>query len=319
MTLSVRKKRGGKMLLRFLKLWVIALIVLSLSVVAVAKEITTSLEEEENDVSSTVRKHPPLHIEEEDENDYFLFHRSPTISLYYGLSKNRIRHLDRSFADPGLAEIRLGFSSKEPEYDSENIFKYDYLYFSIISISTDLRKESNSDEIETDLWRLGLGWEDGYGYALGKSSITPYSSSGWGWSELKVKDDELLPSDSALLSLWEDSFRFGIRREGGLKIQFIPVISLDAGYERAIVFSRFVFWEALFSMALEDGAQFLLDKFIDQIGDSSPYALPVVSFFLKNGLSYAAYELRKDKMNWPFDSAPPLCNDSFKFGLTFVF
>ena len=72
-------------------------------------------------------------------------------------------------------------------------------------------------------------------------------------------------------------------------------------------------------MALDDGAQFLLDQFIDEIGESSPYAVPVVNFFLKNGLSYAVYELRKDKMNWPFDSAPPLCIDSFKFGLTFVF
>ncbi len=72
-------------------------------------------------------------------------------------------------------------------------------------------------------------------------------------------------------------------------------------------------------MALEGGAEFLLDEFIDEIGKSSPYSVPVVNFFLKNGLSYAIYELRKDRMNWPFDSAPPLRNDSFKFGLTFVF
>lgn len=289
------------MLLRFLKLWVVVSIVLSFSVVAVAKEFTIKVEKEDDDESLLEIYH------------------SPTISLCYGLSKNRLKGLDRSFADPGLAEIRLGFSSKEPEYDPENIFKYEFVYFSVTNIATDLGGESNYNDIQTDLWRLGLGREDGYGYAWGKSSITLYNSSGIGWSELKVEDDELFPSDSALLSLWDDSFRFGIRREGGLKIQFIPVMSLDAGYERAIVFSRFVFWEALFSMALEDGTQFLLDKFIDQIGDSSPYALPVVSFFLKNGLSYAAYELRKDKMNWPFDSAPPLCSDSFKFGLTFVF
>lgn len=308
------------MLLRFLKLWVIVLIFLSFSVFAVAKGNTTGIEEEENDdVTKHVRRHPFPRIEKDEDDDHFLFHHSPTISLCYGLSKNKLKNLDRSFADPGLAEIRLGFSSKEPEYDPENIFKYDFVYFSVTNIATDLGGESNHNDIQTDLWRLGLGREDGYGYALGKSSITLYNSSGIGWSELKVEDDELFPSDSALVSLWDDSFRFGIRREAGLKIQFIPLVSLDAGYERAIVFSRFVFWEALFSMALEDGAQFLLDKFIDQIGDSSPYAVPVVSFFLKNGLSYGIYELRKDKMNWPFDSAPPLCSDSFKFGLTFVF
>jgi opacity protein-like surface antigen len=290
------------MLYRFLKLWVVILIVLLISVVAVAKEYTVKIEKEEDDESLVE-----------------IYHR-PTISLCYGFSKYKLKDLNRSFANPGLAEIKLGFSSKEPEYDPENIFKYDYLYFSLTNMSTDLGGESNTNKIESDMWRLGLGWEDGYGYGLGKSSITLFNSSGIGWSELKVKDKEVHPSsDIALLSLWDDSFRFGTRTEGGVKIQFMPILSFDAGYERAVVFSRFVFWEALFSMALEDGAQFLLDKFVDQIGDSSPYAVPVVSFFLKNGFSYGIYELRKDKMNWPFDSAPPLCSDSFKFGLSFVF
>ena len=287
--------------LKFLKSLVVVLIVLSISVMTAAKEYTIKIEKEEDD-----------------EGLIEIYH-SPTISLSYGFSKMKLKDLGRSFADPGLAEIKLGFSSKEPEFDPENIFKYDYIYFSVTNMSTDLRGESNSNEIETDLWRLGLGKEDGYGYGLGKSSITLYNASGFGWSELKLKDEEIHPSDSVLLCLWDDSFRFGIRREGGAKIQFMPLLSFDAGYERAIVFSRFVFWEALMSMALEDGVHLLLDKFIEEIGESSPYALPVVNFFLKNGLSYAVYELRKDKMNWPFDSAPPLCNDSFKFGVTFVF
>ncbi len=289
--------------LRFLKLGIIGFIVLSFSVIAVAKEYTIKVEKEE----------------EEDENLIEIYHR-PTISLGFGLSKYKLKDLNRSFAELGLAEIKLGFSSKEPEYDPENIFKYDYIYFSLTNVSTDLGGESNTNKIETDMWRLGLGREEGYGYGLGKSSITLYNSSGIGWSELKVKHKEVHPSsDIALLSLWDGSFRFGTRTEGGVKIQLIPILSFDAGYERAVVFSRFVFWESLLSMALEDGAQFLLDKFIDQIGDSSPYAVPVVSFFLKNGLSYGIYELRKDKMNWPFDSAPPLFSDSFKFGLSFVF
>ena len=287
--------------LRFLKSLVVVLIVLSISVMAAAKEYTIKIEKEEDD-----------------EGLIEIYH-NPTISLSYGFTKTRLKDLKLSIADPGLAEIKLGFSSKEPEYGPENIFKYDYIYFSVTNMSTDLRGESNSNEIETDLWRLGLGKEDGYVYGLGKSSITLYNASGFGWSELKLKDEEIHPSDSALLSLWDDSFRFGIRREGGAKIQFMPLLSFDAGYERAIVFSRFVFWEALLSMALEDGIHLLLDKFIEEIGESSPYALPVVNFFLKNGLSYAVYELRKDKMNWPFDSAPPLRNDSFKFGLTFAF
>jgi hypothetical protein len=31
------------------------------------------------------------------------------------------------------------------------------------------------------------------------------------------------------------------------------------------------------------------------------------------------YQLRQEKMNWPFNTAPPLAYDQFKFGVTFVF
>jgi hypothetical protein len=53
--------------------------------------------------------------------------------------------------------------------------------------------------------------------------------------------------------------------------------------------------------------------------DSSPYAGPVVGFILKSALSYGIYELRQEKMNWPFSSAAPLSYDQVKFGMTFNF
>jgi len=53
--------------------------------------------------------------------------------------------------------------------------------------------------------------------------------------------------------------------------------------------------------------------------DASPTAVPVVHFLLKNGLSYGVYQLRKEKMNYPFDSEAPIVNDTFKVGVTFIF
>ena len=58
---------------------------------------------------------------------------------------------------------------------------------------------------------------------------------------------------------------------------------------------------------------------INKIFKSSPAAGPVVNFLLKNALAYGIYELRKDKMNWPFKSEAPITYDQFKFGVTFVF
>jgi len=79
-----------------------------------------------------------------------------------------------------------------------------------------------------------------------------------------------------------------------------------------------LFWKWAGSAVIEEVANGLLDVFIKEIFRSSPAAGPIVNFLLKNGLSYGIYELRQEKMNWPFSSAPPLAFDSFRFGITFT-
>ena len=63
----------------------------------------------------------------------------------------------------------------------------------------------------------------------------------------------------------------------------------------------------------------MLDNFIDEVSDSSPYATPVVDFLLNNGLSYAFFTLKKDRMNWPFETEAPLTYETIKLGITITF
>jgi hypothetical protein len=124
--------------------------------------------------------------------------------------------------------------------------------------------------------------------------------------------------DVNVSELYHDSFRFGTAFEAGVRFQVIRQISLEADYERAVVFQRHLFWKWLGSAAIEGAAQFMLDRFVEEIMDSSPYFAPVMSFLLKNGLYYGIYELRKEKMNWPFNSEAPVTIDQFKVGVTFT-
>lgn len=62
-----------------------------------------------------------------------------------------------------------------------------------------------------------------------------------------------------------------------------------------------------------------LYSFIRRIFDSSPVAGPIFYLVLKSALGYGLYELRQEKMNWPFSSAPPLSIKSIQFGMTFTF
>jgi hypothetical protein len=105
----------------------------------------------------------------------------------------------------------------------------------------------------------------------------------------------------------------------GLKIQATRLIVLEAGYERAVVFERHLFWKWAGSGIIELAANGLLDVFIKEIFKSSPAAGPIVFAVLKSALGYGIYELRQDKMNWPFTSASPIAFDNIKFGVTFIF
>jgi hypothetical protein len=283
--------------------WVIALIVILTPNLANAQEKSANNKGDQGDRNV----------------DFHMFHGRPTISLYYGLSDNSLDNLQGPLANSRLLEVRLGSTSKELADKQANILKYKYGYISLAKISSDLGETSSEGEIETDIWRINVGWEDGYGYELNKSNIVTYSSFAFGWSRLRVESSVQNKSDREVLSLFDDAFRFGTKMEGGIKLQFVPMVTADLGYERAIVYRRFLFWKALTSLALEGLGQWMLDEFIDEIMESSPRAVPVVSFLLKNGFSYGAYELRKEKMNYPFDTAPPFLTDSFKIGVSFVF
>jgi hypothetical protein len=127
------------------------------------------------------------------------------------------------------------------------------------------------------------------------------------------------PADIITTDLYNKTFRFGNSFQGGLQFKFTDNLGIDASYERSIVYSRHLFWKWGGSELIEVIGQGLIDKFVEEILDSTPAAVPVVNFVLKNALSYGLYELRQDKMNWPFETAPPLAFDTFKVGFTFVF
>ncbi len=246
-------------------------------------------------------------------------HFRPTIGLSYGFTATRLKNLSQTFADPRMLELKLGSLSQDSLSRDESIVSYDFHYLSIADISNDLGNKGSGGELNADLWRVGPMWEKGYGYALGPSSLIGFNGNGLAWSRLDIKDGIISAADSGLLMPFDETIRFGTKTEGGIVFRIVPLVAVTAGYERSMVFPAHQFWKWLGSGALEVIGQGLIDKFVERILESSPAAAPIVSFALKNGFSYAFYELRKDKMNYPFDSSPPLMNDSYKVGVTFVF
>jgi len=251
-------------------------------------------------------------------------HGNPFIELNYGLSKTAQNNFDTKFNDIGLAEAKFGYRNlSEGEEDYLLDMSENFLYLSM------LKKDFTSATQSTGKWnaeflRFGFGSTEAVGYKTGAVGIIPYYSSGFGWTSLRKATYEgartmnVTPEDE-WLNWIGDSFRFGRTIEGGVKLEVASTVSLNAGYEAAVVFPRHMFWYWAGSAIIEEAGMGIVSHFTHKIERSSPAAGPIVNFILKNAYSYAFYLLKKDRMNWPFETEAPLTIETFKIGVTFTF
>lgn len=260
--------------------------------------------------------------EEEWEEEWMTWsNKKPTISLNYGFSDISRTDVQAPFADNNLIELKLGYTNQNTSKYADNINRNSFNYLFLNNNTTGIAGGSETvADIETNNWQFGAGWSDGYGYKIGESaSIIPYYTSSLTWTNLDFADDSLSENDERIKELYDETFRFGSSYESGVRIQATDLIALEGGYERSIVFERHLFWKWAGSGIIELAANGLLDVFIKEVFKSSPSAGPIVFFVLKSALGYGLYELRQEKMNWPFPSAPPIALDNIKFGVTLTF
>ncbi len=247
--------------------------------------------------------------------------KKPSISVNYGFSDISRKDVQTPFVNTNLIELKLGYTSKNTTRFASYIErrKNTFLVITYNSISLGSNSDINSD-IETSSWRLGIGSSGGFGYKLSKDvSVIPFFASSMDWTNINFRNDSLIVNDMRVAQLFDETFRFGSSNNMGIQVQATELLNMGISYERAIIYERHLFWKWAGSGLMELVAHGLLDAFIKEIFKSTPSAGPVVFFILKSALGYGLYELRQEKMNWPFKSAPPMAFDNIKFGVTFVF
>jgi opacity protein-like surface antigen len=245
----------------------------------------------------------------------------PMVELNYSIGSLNHNDLQGEFNDVGSVDFKLGYSTIDgfmEDYILEHSEKFVFGSMIGSSIHYDY-KNMTQDKYNSDLSRFGGGRTSGYGYLTGAVSILPYTQSGLVWTKLTEVDSADYDIDQAVFDSYYDTFRFGETGAAGLKIQFGSMVALNSAYEFSVVYSRHLFWYWLGSFAIEKGGMALLDKFVDEIFDGTPAAGPVLNWLLKNAYSYGFFLLRKENMNWPFDTAPPMTYETFKLGLSFTF
>jgi len=249
---------------------------------------------------------------------------NPFIEISYGFSQTSHNSFDTKFNDLGFGEAKFGYRDIY-EDDTEYLLTMDEDYISFSMLKKDfLSKGPSLSKWNAEFLRFGFGNSDGIGYKIGVAGIIPYYSGGFGWTSLRkieyngIRAAVVTPEDEMLAYIGDD-FRFGRNVEGGVKFELASTISLNAGYEASVIFPRYMFWYWAGSALIEEAGMGIVDHFIHKIKRSSPAAAPVVNFVLKNAYAYVFYLLKKDRMNWPFETAAPMTIETFKLGLTFTF
>ncbi|MBI5325892.1 MAG: hypothetical protein HZB41_11585 [Ignavibacteriae bacterium] len=249
----------------------------------------------------------------------------PTIELNYGLGIPRFRndYIDKSFADVSGADIKLGFTKKKIDLYNQFAMSYKFTYFLLGTVTSDWNSDvKNGNNLQSNVWRIGLGLSRGYGYNISEGSyFVLFNTGNTFWSKINFKDKN---NQSALtnneLKIYDDGkLRFCQSFESGFKYQPFYPISVGASYERIIVYPRFMTWYWLGNQALTSLGQSSIEYFTHKIAKASPGAGPIVHFILITAYNWGSYELRKKNMDWPFNTATPLMYDNWKFGLTFAF
>jgi hypothetical protein len=250
----------------------------------------------------------------------FTYRRSPTLSIYYGGTNSSHDGFTQDFARSGYLQLKIGGSTVKTKDMIANIVSYKYEFLEVATFAPRLTSLPSANEVVIEDWRFGGAIERGLGYGNPSAfSILLYNGNGWNWSRIAVPHQSLTPGDSNILDLYKDAYRFGMLAEGGVKLRLSSLFMIDGAYERSMVFPRHLFMKWVGSVLLEGAFQWGVDEFVDNVLESSPGAAPIVNFVLKNGVSYAMYELRKKQMYWPFSSDPALLNDTWKIGVSMTF
>jgi hypothetical protein len=247
------------------------------------------------------------------DDDYF-YRGRPAIDLSFGNSWITLKNTSMSVPQSSLLELILGYYYVGKSKYSKNIEKLRNSY-ALLTYFKDVTT-----------WRFGFGSTSGYGYKLGKrSAILLYNANSIDWTRYEEEIPVIESPGNGIndyyskIQDFNKTFRFGTGTEAGIIMPIVGIVNFQVSFDRTLVFPRHLVWKHLGSVIIEGLGQTALDAFIHAVFKASPESGPIVNFLLKNGLAIGLYELRRSKMNWPFETAVPMLFDSFKLGFNFIF
>ncbi len=254
--------------------------------------------------------------------------RKPFVTLFYGSGMPTRDGISGTIESNMTLGGTLGMEREIPWWRDENIVARSanalYLWYGKPADAQGIVTPKNGDEpalaasSAASMFRFGFADETSFGYSLGKNSNISFVVSPSVLSWTVVTPQAVLVNDSASaqgLRDFEGALRFGDAMRPAVAWRIAEPISVRVGYEWSQIYPRHMFWFWLLSEAIEGIADTGATWFAREIGKSSPAAMPIVYFLLRNGVAAGFKALRMNQMNWPFTTVAPLNVQVWNVGL----
>ncbi len=258
----------------------------------------------------------------------FLYISNPLVEISYGYGSPFNNKITDDFANVGNWHLKLGKSKQKYFRGFLVDLSERYLFGSYISSS--IQNISDDIGITTSTYQFGFGSRDGIGYSGSFLTVIPYVAQDFVWSKLNSYNTNNVclaiyscpDFASQILNDYQKDFRFGDKASYGLKVGLASILQLNVSYETSVIYRRHLFWYWSGSFILSQAGYNMLGYFTDDLVDNSPVIGTLFNFLLKAGYQYGYYLLRKEDMNWPFNTSKnetPLRYETLNVGFTFLF
>ncbi len=241
----------------------------------------------------------------------------PYLHINYGFTRFAHKNAVQNFQDIGTLNLQIGYT-KTFTRNRSYLFGVKDSYLSISLNNKNYYEPAVINPNKLSNYLVSLGRNESFGYKVGSVKFSLGTGKDFNWTKISFDRVEVGP-DTLILDFYRDALRFGEANQSSATIKFFDFVGINFNYRYGIIFPRHMFWKHLGSFVIEEAAQSLLNEYLEKIFSMRPAAGPIINFVLRSSLSYLFYELKKERMNWPFKTVPPLTYDTYSIGLRFTF
>jgi hypothetical protein len=250
--------------------------------------------------------------------------KQPSLSLFYGPTSSSMNGVGRSaFNSTSSVQLQISnytFSQLDSASTADSPLMVSSTPIILEYTSPQLGFSSEIKNPVLTMTRIGMQFTSGYAYSNSQKQPTfsLLHNGGFSWQWLTI-DSLLLASETerSTIAPFATGNRFGGNRGFTARWHIGGDVSIDAQFDRLLVYNGVPFFRFVGSYAVEGISQSLLDIFlIRPLVNKESASLPVVNVILKSALSFLISELRRSSQFFPLGGNDPIINDSFRIGMT---